>query len=261
MSSQNAKDNPTPDLNSLPIFIRRDSRQVDRPKTIESGCITAVFDNIEGELVNQIEKASAVFGCVAWLTNERILRALATRTVSVVVQKEDFLRPDQFAPQVSAGSFYKRLRELYSQLQCGITPWDMQGVPSAVCRELGYCMSMEWTGTDYEPVRCLGARRRGKAQAEALMHHKFLVFCELKTGNDDFGQSLENVPHPYSVWTGSFNLTHNATRSLENAVLIRDAKIARAYLDEYLYLYQFSEPLDWSSEWVERPYLALGPKS
>ena len=44
-----------------------------------------------------------------------------------------------------------------------------------------------------------------------------------------------------AVWTGSFNFTTNATRSFENSVLISDKSIAQAYLDEYLYLYPFTE--------------------
>ncbi len=56
---------------------------------------------------------------------------------------------------------------------------------------------------------------------------------------------------PYAVWTGSFNFTHNASRSFENAVYIEDEKIAQAYVDEYVQLLALSESLDWESECAE----------
>jgi hypothetical protein len=51
------------------------------------------------------------------------------------------------------------------------------------------------------------------------------------------------------VWTGSFNLTKNATRSLENVVVIRCPRIALAYYDEWMQVEAISEPLDWAIQW------------
>ena len=59
-----------------------------------------------------------------------------------------------------------------------------------------------------------------------------------------------NVFMPRAVWTGSFNMTGNATRSLENAVLLRDEAIARAYTAEWITVLGISEELDWNAEWV-----------
>ena len=53
------------------------------------------------------------------------------------------------------------------------------------------------------------------------------------------------------VWTGSFNLSRSASRSRENAVIIRDPKIASAYFRECLDLLALSERLDWESEEID----------
>ena len=59
--------------------------------------IEAYFDDLEGNLIEKIlqHKEGIIFGCVAWLTSEKILAALAQcNNVQIIVQKEDFLRPD-----------------------------------------------------------------------------------------------------------------------------------------------------------------------
>src|SRR5688572_9052861 len=59
------------------------------------GSATVYFKQIEERLLSHIAKADVVVGCVAWLTHHRVLRALGRKiAVSIIVQKEDFLRPD-----------------------------------------------------------------------------------------------------------------------------------------------------------------------
>lgn len=236
--------------------------------------VTVYFGNLIDPLVARIQQARFVMGCVAWLTNEPILKALAQRECSIIVQKEDFLRPDD--PTVTGSQYRQKLHQLYSKLRCHVQPnmisidrlagsWNEahNGFYCAACEALPdeqkcpHCELRDWLmlvllGTfggvyagpeswtpldDLPPIRCLGNRRIGKAQAEALMHHKFLVFTD---------QWLR----PVAVWTGSFNMTHNATRSLENAVLIEDPFIAAAYTAEFLFLSPFSERLNWQQEWT-----------
>lgn len=250
------------DLNALTHYIRRKNRDLKRPKYVRSGNIQVFFDDIEQALVEHIQKAQAVFGCVAWLTNEPILRALVGRQTSIIVQKEDFLRPDFFRGQKLAEiDYYNRIRELYEQLQCTIKPWDIEEMHgSSITRELGYCLAMDRDGA-IQPIQCLGNKRRGKAQAEALLHHKFIVLCNIRVEPSikqaDF---VFQIPEPYAVWTGSFNFSYNATRSLENGLLISDAEIAQAFFDEYLYWYPFAEPLDWENEWID-DFNIRGPRS
>ena len=55
----------------------------------------AYFRDLETPLLSHIGEADAVVGCVAWLTNHKVLTALASkRSASIILQKEDFLRPD-----------------------------------------------------------------------------------------------------------------------------------------------------------------------
>lgn len=251
------------DLNKTSITVRRSKTPLERTTHVRSGKVQVFFRGLEDALVGEITKASAVFGCVAWVTNQRILKALSQKHTSLIVQKEDFLRPDFDDDGESMEDYYAKIRFLYGRLKCDITPWGMWEVKSKICDELGYCGTMSWDGRDYEPVKCLGGLKAPSALSRPLLHHKFVVLCDVKESKytDEYGTDVVLVPAPRSVWTGSFNFTPNATRSLENAVLIEDPVIARAYLDEYLYLYQFTEPLNWDQDWVDERELIVGPKS
>lgn len=83
-----------------------------------------------------------------------------------------------------------------------------------------------------------GARNSAKTAAFPRMHNKFLVFCKAAVTNDE---STYETYDPYAVWTGSFNLTRNASNSLENAVLIRDEEISTAFLEEFGLIFGLSE--------------------
>jgi len=77
----------------------------------------------------------------------------------------------------------------------------------------------------YDAVRLHGTRAKG---IKPLMHHKFLVF-------------LNPDKEPIAVWTGSFNLTTNSTRSCENAVLLNDPVIVLEYYKEWQRVYAESK--------------------
>jgi len=191
--------------------------------------VEVVFDGLEARLVKEIGQHPAVVGCVAWLTSKPILRAMATREcVSFVVQKEDFLRPD------SRGN-NDALRGLYSDLPRG----------DRLQADLGLSHISFAVDPGYEAVRCLGNHNSNKKPAWPRMHHKFAVFLDYV----HFPQYDDAALSPMAVWTGSYNWSHNASESLENAVLIHDAEIARAYFQEWGQLMALSEPLDWESVW------------
>jgi phosphatidylserine/phosphatidylglycerophosphate/cardiolipin synthase-like enzyme len=57
--------------------------------------------------------------------------------------------------------------------------------------------------------------------------------------------------HPYAVWTGSFNFSYTASYSFENAIYTNRPKIVQAYFAEWQQILAFSEPLDWTTEWVQ----------
>lgn len=187
-----------------------------------SGGVECVFKNLERRLVAEISRHDYVFGCVAWLTHPDILRALATRRgVCVVVQKEDFLRPDG-----DSKDYKSWLRARYDEL----TGIDL-------ITQLSVCSSNPALGA----VRCCGI---GGKKNRPRCHHKFLVFVD----------QMDGWCRASVVWTGSFNFSKNAVASFENAVLINDEGIARAYLREFEQVVALSEPLDWAHEYVEPEY-------
>jgi hypothetical protein len=210
----------------------------DKGITSKDGNATVYFDDLDQHLVKHIKTAHIIVGCVAWLTHPDILQALARtkKGVSIIVQKEDFLRPDLN----STAGWRSELRKRYDKLRSiSVWPGGLSGLTQAV-------------SADYfiDPIRCVGIYNRVKALAVPRMHHKFLVFCRLKTT----GKSAADIPYeeiePYAVWTGSFNPTINASNSLENAVVITDANIAQAYFNEWKSIVFSSEPLDWEKEWI-----------
>ncbi len=88
------------------------------------------------------------------------------------------------------------------------------------------------------PVQCVGYG--DAADYKPLAHSKFFLFCR----HDEEKRCLV----PYEVWTGSYNPTRNARNSIEDAVVIRDPDVARAYYLQYSQVAALSEPLEWDSE-------------
>jgi len=200
-----------------------------------------IFRNLEDTLIDCISKSDFVVGCVAWLTHPKIIKALALRRFGscIVVQKEDFLRPDVGKERTA---WKRRLRTAYDQMFCGLDRLCVGGL----VRELS-------VGGDptLEPIRCVGNHNREKNPAFPRMHNKFLIFCSIDITEDERYTIQPHPIVPHSVWTGSFNLTENATMSLENAVVIESTEIGNAYFSEWAQILALSEPLDWTSEWIE----------
>lgn len=190
------------------------------------------FRNIERKLIEKIKTADAVFGAIAWLTNYTILDTLASlKNVSIIVQKEDFLRPDVG----SKSDFKNTLRKKYDALSCELTRYSFNNILSSM--SVGADPSLQ-------PIRCVGNHNKDKKPAFPRMHNKFLVFAKV----EEVQGGIEEI-QPFGVWTGSFNLTKNAGMSLENAVYFQESEIVKAYFEEYGQIAALSEELDWESEW------------
>ena len=203
-------------------------------QSISSGNVSVFFRNQEKILADKIRASEMVLGAVAWLTSPVILDALTKPECAIVVQKEDFLRPDG-----TTDSWPAQLQARYAKLRCYLDRFSLPGIAP----ELSYCGSQ-----DVDPVRCVGNYNLNKSPAMPRMHNKFLVFCEI--GQEETRYGMHSKVKPLSVWTGSMNLSYNATKSLENAVLINDARIAEAYAKEWAQIFAMSEPLNWESVWV-----------
>lgn len=194
--------------------------------------VDVVFRDPIERLLQLIEASTAVVGCVAWLTNGRILKALAKCSfVQIVVQKEDFLRPE-LGP-----SPRDYCRPLYAALPCS---------------EMSYSLNFTSEHIDYiagahghnffEAIRCVGNRSVGHIKP-SLMHNKFLVLGDII---DYHGGGCFKSK---TVWTGSLNLTTTAENNFENSLIIHNREIAGQYIKEWSQIYAISEPLNWESEW------------
>lgn len=238
-------DQPVSDMHALKIPTDcRDSVSLsDNSGRFNPPAVRVYFRDLEQRLCEHVTGAELVVGCVAWLTNDRILSALSgvPGGVAIVVQKEDFLRPDSH----SGGGFARRLRAIYDRLP----------MPPDRYADWPVFSHMSCGGDPtVQPVRCVGNHNRERKPASPRMHNKFLVFCKMgcRCGADrecprpDY---CATVPRPYAVWTGSFNLTKNATYSFENAVYIECPMVAAAYLEEFGQVMALSEPLNWKRDW------------
>lgn len=186
-------------------------------------------------MIKHINEADAVVGCVAWLTSEPILKALAKKKTSIIVQKEDFLRPDMDYQN----GWKTRLHELYSNLG-GLARFEVGGT---VLRTMSYLGEQSIDG-----VRCVGNNNNDRAPAFPRMHNKFIIFCEyIPPCTEEYYGLIQ----PYAVWTGSFNFTKNGGRSLENALYVTQPEIFNAYYQEYAQIAALSESLDWECDWVK----------
>ena len=203
-------------------------------RTANSGRVTAHFGDLTDRLIEFIDGSEAVVGCVAWLTHTPILEALGRIPASLVVQKEDFLRPDSGGSTVG---WKARIQALYQQVGNG---WSRYPFPAPL-------NGASFAGdTTLDGVRCVGNSNRERVPSAPRMHHKFLVRV------DAAPQAIGNSQHikARGVWTGSFNFSKNAGASFENAVEIVDDQIAGAYLQEFARVMTLSEPLNWTEDWV-----------
>lgn len=231
-------------MNLNHLEIPSDDEQKDLPQNVHSANMSCYFQNLEQELIQKIEQYPIIVGCVAWLTNKNILHALSKKErVSIIIQKEDFLRPD--------GKSWsgKKLRQMYSKLPPGVFNGCYFTCWGEIIDSLNY--NGAWVTN---PVRWMGNFNTDKNPAFPRMHNKFLIFCDSQNRNN------QCIIYPRSVWTGSFNLTENATQSLENAVYIRDPKIVEAYYYNWQHIFALSEDIPseyWDKDW-EPPFFRIG---
>jgi hypothetical protein len=221
-------------------YIANCSKRVNKPSFDLAESVFRDQENRLIEIINEY-KEGYIFGCVAWLTSFPILKALSNcKNVQVIVQKEDFLRPDSNTKDKDAWKI--QLQKMYNSVTCSKERHSMR-LP---IRELSVCSDPTVDG-----IRCVGNYNHDRNPAFPRMHNKFMVFCR---SNNDF-----NNPYlPIAVWTGSFNFTKNATNSYENNLYLVDEsgenEIISSYMEEHHLLFCISEPLNWATEWWQNEY-------
>ena len=179
--------------------------------------IDVYFKNIEDIIVEKIKVSNHIAGCVAWLTNKRILKELSKKeTVCIVVQDEDFLRPDTDFDG-NKQKFKETMKQLYNSIPNREIYLANLGINTMSSVDSG--------------IRRCGYINKDKVPAFPRMHNKFII-CDNK-----------------EVITGSFNYTENSTNSLENIVCIREKSIVNAYYRQFGDIVVMSVPLNWEGEW------------
>ena len=224
------------------------------PRGGVSGAVEVVLRDHKAQLLELFAEARAgnlvCTGALYRLTDSEVLEAMTTVATSVVVQKErnwwaahdsaqrpgwkDLLRSDYDAVAASGehnGSF---------QRQNCPDPLGSRGLLS----------DQHLAG-----VRCFGQLNceGGSEQQFPILHDKFLVFSELDFPADPGPQDALYITgdhewKPRIVWTGSYNPTRLANRSLESALIIRDETVATLFLHKWACIMALSEPLDWTSD-------------
>lgn len=225
--------------------------QKDLATSSSHALVEAHFMHWKEALIRRIKEAEAVIGCIAWLTDPAILDALSScSAVSILVQKEDFLRPD--GSDASLNTFRDRLTSQYRKLK----PLDWQSLGGTHVADLLYGVCEHRFEIIDSAIRCVGNHNTDRSPAFPRMHNKFLVFGRLIPTGEEYDDVDFKPDHrtqrfeSTGIWTGSCNFSSNAGRSFENAVYIEDQAVQNAFRDEWAQIMMFSEPLNWKCSWA-----------
>ena len=125
-----------------------------------------------------------MLGCVAWLTNKRILKALQLVESSIIIQKENFLRPNNY----KSDNFTKQLKKLYHNLKpieyLDYCDWSFDNLttqedcypPKSKCNIETLINHIGGNTDEIEAISCVGNLNTEKTPAFPRMHHKFMIF-------------------------------------------------------------------------------------
>jgi hypothetical protein len=210
-------------------IIRRTKEQTDFSCIGDNKDIEVYFKNIENIICEKIKKHKYIVGCVAWLTNKKILKELSKKDkeVLIIVQDEDFLRPDTYFDG-NKEKFKKTILTYYNKIKGRDKSISLSDLGISTHCEIG-C-----------GIRRCGFINKDKLPAFPRMHNKFIVL-----GNDD----EHGYPKYTEIITGSFNYTDNSTNSLENIICLKDDKIVRSYYEQFGEIALISVELDWEGDW------------
>jgi phosphatidylserine/phosphatidylglycerophosphate/cardiolipin synthase-like enzyme len=177
------------------------------------------FENIESVVIEYINSASYVIGCIAWLTNMNVIDALTRlKGVKIIVNKEEYLHPDMNGGQKY---WHSKLRHKYNSIP------DLFAAHPEIDSKFTTFTKIT-NRNDGAIMTC------GVINCYSKLHHKFMVF---------FNEEM----NPIGIWTGSYNFSDNSNYSLENGVYITDKITIDEYIKEFFIIYNSSEPYIWKS--------------
>lgn len=208
--------------------------------SIKTEKIEVYFKDIEKIIIEKINKYDIIIGCVAWLTNENILKELGKKKkVLIIVQNEDFLRPD-ISYDGNETNWKKKIMKLYNKISEINNGYNNINLGSEIYVNLKAGLE--------NGIRKCGYINTDKSPAFPRMHNKFIV-CgtynedSIEAGDVGIGDNF------MEVITGSFNFTENSNNSFENIVCIKKTEIVEAYVKQFGEIACMSMELDWSKDW------------
>lgn len=244
-------------------FLKLDDNKIEN----QVASISSYFRNLKDEIISNINKADAVFGCVAWLTHKEIIDALVRKeNVSIVVSEQSAPNKMQTLKkhrnwlklahlENKNNAFFAFLNQMYVGVEEPSSDNEIDSVRKIIPRALLPTQNLTTTNDQND--------------LDILMHNKFLVFAKIGFTKEvlqeisiayyantlgartcDPKKYLETyatpVISPYAVWTGSYNFTAHSENHFENGLYICNEKIAEHYLNEFLQIYMLSRPLDFN---------------
>ena len=253
-------DRPHVDLNDLVAIEPPEPHHRDHVP----GDFEVVLRNLKGRFVDLLDEARrdglVCTGVFYRLTEPEVLESLATLPTSIVVQKDGCWRAA--GDSMSQPGWKHLLRSDYDDIAGSGEQhplFQRQHCPSP----LGDVGLLE--GQTISGIRCFGLANDSGADEKSpvpILHHKFVIFSELTDAGEpepgDVTDPSGNVTwRPRILWTGSYNPTRLASRSLENAVIIRRKDVAVQFLLAWAKIMAISEPLDWTDpglnpQWNDR---------
>jgi len=156
------------------------------------------FRDLETHLIEFIEGSESVVCCVAWLTSQKVIKALLEQPSVLILRNESWLN--------KKGGLAKKTREMYGKMRASKKTFPVMG--ETIEEDILVC---------------------GMISHPQNMHHKFVI--RLEKGK------------PIALWNGSFNPTTNGNQSIENATVIYNPTVAKAYCQEFLCVHGISKPL------------------
>lgn len=191
------------------------------------------MNDVENSVIRWISthgKGKTILGCMAWLSNKRILKCLIENAKRVLFLVND----EDYSQWTKVLRYYDQLPRFEEPLHSAF--FGSKSLLRALDRDiLGNKMDV----CTFESVRCFGnSAFTSGGGVSSLMHNKIIIFFEEKRLPG--GKIVEE---PVSFITGSYNCTDNASNNLENAVFIKSKKGAEHCFYQFSIIMSHSRPL------------------
>lgn len=201
--------------------------------------VQAYFDELEDQAVRWIKRHEVVFGCMAYLTSQRVVQALHECRLSCVVIGSTTWMNSNISALLSDPNTLP-----YDE----IFDFDDPETP-------GYTSERRFDRC--RVVECDLPRYANEKQ-KPIMHHKFLIGGRLVPSSVTTSPIL--FPEFNSLWIGSYNATQQANVSLNSVVVINGSEeLCRTFVTEFRHLLENSRlygsrrnELEWATGSVSR---------